>query len=109
MIGSFSVPPAVLHMFHLPEPARPRGSVPLHQRQPVLRTRQTHGTHQRPFEFTADEPTTARPEGKTPTLITPSLLSAPVKHDGGSLMVESAPQFFVVSFHKRGRRLITSK
>lgn len=57
------VPPQVFHMFHLPEPARPRGSVPLHQRQPVLRTRQTHSAHQRPFEFTADEPTTARPEG----------------------------------------------
>lgn len=53
-------------MFHLSEPARPRGPVPLHQRQPVLRTRQTHSAHQRPFEFTADEPTTARPEGKTP-------------------------------------------
>lgn len=50
-------------MFHLPEPARPRGPVPLHQRQPVLRTRQTHSAHQRPFEFTADEPATARSEG----------------------------------------------
>lgn len=71
VIGSFSVPPllhAVFHMFHLPEPTRPRGSVSLHQRQPVLRTRQTHSTHQRPFEFTADEPATARSEGKTPTL-----------------------------------------
>lgn len=57
------VPSQVFHMFHLPEPARPWGPVPLHQRQPVLRTRQTHSTHQRPFEFTADEPVTARPEG----------------------------------------------
>ncbi|KAF1385956.1 hypothetical protein PFLUV_G00113150 [Perca fluviatilis] len=55
--------PAVFHLFHLPEPAQSRGSVSLHQRQPVLRTRQTHSTHQRPFEFAADEPTTARPEG----------------------------------------------
>lgn len=59
-------PPAVFHVFYLSEPTRPRGSVSLHQRQPVLRTRQTHSTHQRPFEFTADEPTTARSEGKTP-------------------------------------------
>lgn len=66
VIGSpSSPPPTVFHMFHLPEPARPRGPVPLHQRQPVLRTRQTHSTHQRPFEFTADKPTTARPEGKS--------------------------------------------
>lgn len=67
-------------MFHLSEPARPRGPVPLHQRQPVLRTRQTHSAHQRPFEFTADEPAAARPEGKTP------------------MMAEGAPRFFVVSF-----------
>ncbi|MFT7819029.1 LIM domain transcription factor LMO4-like [Arapaima gigas] len=54
---------AVLHVLYLPEPPGPRGSLPLHQRQPVLRTRQTHGPHQRPFEFTADEPVAAGPEG----------------------------------------------
>lgn len=95
MIGCPFCPPAVFHMFHLPEPARPRGSVPLHQRQPVLRTRQTHSTHQRPFEFTADEPATARSEGKHPPFF-----SAPVRHDEGSVMVESARQFSLWSHFK---------
>lgn len=79
VISSLSAPPpfppcAVFHMFHLPEPARSRGPVPLHQRQPVLRTRQTHSAHQRPFEFTADEPTIARPEGETPADLRPTFL-----------------------------------
>lgn len=67
-------------MFHLPEPTGPRGPVPLHQWQPVLRTRQTHSAHERPFEFTADEPTTARPEGK------------PI------MPMERAPEFFIFLF-----------
>lgn len=56
-------------MFHLSEPACPRGSISLRQRQPVLWTRQTYSTHKRPFEFTADKPAAVWSEGKTFALV----------------------------------------
>ena len=65
---SISLNPSVFHVFHLPEPVGPWRQVPLHQRQPVLRTRQAHSTHQRPSEFTAVEPTSAWPEGRVLSL-----------------------------------------